>query len=161
MSTWKCLLYALVCCLGSHTLECPAGGVFIAPNTKLAVGEMLLLSAAHRTVRWCTGQCTVHSLVCLTVGLTPQATVGVQAFYTVHSGLHTEQSGGLLSTVPPGTSRWATVPGCTGQSGVWHRIVRCSRPDSLHATLPLFLGLHLIFIMSSFEVLLSSMSWFK
>jgi hypothetical protein len=67
-------------------------------------------SAAHRTVQWCTGQCTVHCPVRLAVGLTPQATVGVQAFYTGHSGLHTGQSGGHLSTVPPGISRWATVP---------------------------------------------------
>jgi hypothetical protein len=41
MRSWECLLYALVCCLGSHTLEWPVGGVFIAPNTKLAVGEKL------------------------------------------------------------------------------------------------------------------------
>jgi hypothetical protein len=33
--------------------------------------------------------------------------------------------------------------------------------QSAVATLPLFLGLHLIFIMSSFEVLLSSMPWSK
>jgi hypothetical protein len=39
MSTWEYLLYALVCCLGSHTLEWLVGGVFIAPNTKLVVGE--------------------------------------------------------------------------------------------------------------------------
>jgi hypothetical protein len=51
-------------------------GVFISPNTKLAVGEKLLLFAAHQTVWWCTGQCTVHYLVHLVVGLTPQATVG-------------------------------------------------------------------------------------
>jgi hypothetical protein len=50
MSTWECLLYALVCCLGSHTLEWPVGGVFIALHTKLAIGEKLLRSAAHRTV---------------------------------------------------------------------------------------------------------------
>ena len=56
MSTWKCLLYALVCCLGSHTLEWSVGGVFIAPNTKLVVGEKLLLSAADLTVRCATGQ---------------------------------------------------------------------------------------------------------
>jgi hypothetical protein len=37
--------------LGLPHLEWPVGGVFIAPNTKLAVGEKLLLSAAHRTVR--------------------------------------------------------------------------------------------------------------
>jgi hypothetical protein len=92
MSTWECLLYALVCCLGSHTLEWPVGGVFIASNTKLAVGEKLLLSMAHRTVRWCTGQCTVHYPVRLAVGLTPQATVGAQDFYTGHSVLHIGQS---------------------------------------------------------------------
>jgi hypothetical protein len=50
MSTWECLLYALVCCLGPHTFKWPVGVVFIDPNTKLAVGEKLLLSAAHRTV---------------------------------------------------------------------------------------------------------------
>ena len=36
-------------------------------------------------------------------------TVGAEAFYTERSGLHTGQSGGLFLTVPPGTSRWATV----------------------------------------------------
>jgi hypothetical protein len=51
MSTWECLLYALVCCLGSHTLKWPVGVVFIGPNTILAAGEKSLLSAAHRTVR--------------------------------------------------------------------------------------------------------------
>jgi hypothetical protein len=56
MSSWKCLLYVLVCCLGSQTLEWPVGLVFIDPITKLAVGEKLLLSATHRTVRWSTGQ---------------------------------------------------------------------------------------------------------
>jgi hypothetical protein len=67
----------------------------------------------------------------LTVGLTPQTTVGVQAFYTGHSGCHTGQSGDLLSTVPPGTSRWATVPGAPdspacgiGQSGAPDQTVR-------------------------------------
>jgi hypothetical protein len=32
--------------------------VFVGPNTILVVGEKLLLSAAHRTVRW--GQQTVR-----------------------------------------------------------------------------------------------------
>jgi hypothetical protein len=64
-----------------------------------------MLSVAHRTIRWCTGQCTVHCLVRLAVGLTLQSTVGTQAFYTGHSRCHTGQSGGLLSTVPLGTSR--------------------------------------------------------
>jgi hypothetical protein len=35
--------------LGSHTWKWPVGGVFIAPNTNVAVGEKLLLSEAHRT----------------------------------------------------------------------------------------------------------------
>jgi hypothetical protein len=89
-----------------------------------------MLYAAHRTVRWCTRQCTIHCLVRLTVGLTPQTTVRVHAFYTGHYGCHIGQSGGLLYTVPPGTSHWATVssapdsPACgIGQSGV--------PPDSL------------------------------
>jgi hypothetical protein len=89
MSSWKYLLYVLVCCLGSHTLKWPVEGVFISPNIKLAVGEKLLLSAAHRTVRW--GHRTVRCScpVRLTVGLTLQVTVGAQAFYTGQSGLHT------------------------------------------------------------------------
>jgi hypothetical protein len=33
-------------------LKWSVGGVFLAPNTKVAVGEKLLLSLAHRTV-WC------------------------------------------------------------------------------------------------------------
>jgi hypothetical protein len=133
-------------------------GVFIAPNTKLAVGEKLC--CLRHTVRRCTRQCTVHYPVRLAVGLTPQTTVGAQAFYTGHSGCHIGHSGGLLSTVPPGTSRWATVPGAP-DSPVCHRTIRCSRPDSAQATPPLFLRLHLIFIMYSFDVLLSSMSWSK
>jgi hypothetical protein len=124
MSTWKYLLYALVCFLGSHTLEWPVGGVFISLNTKLAVGEKLLLSAAQRTVRWCTRQCTIHCPVRLAVGLTLQATVGAQAFYIVYSQCHTRQSSGFLSIVPPGTSRWASVRSCTGQSGAPEQTVR-------------------------------------
>jgi hypothetical protein len=82
MSTWKCLLYALICFLGSHTLKWLIGVVFIDPNTKLAVGEKLLLSVAHRTVRW--GHQTLWSPcpVRLAIGLTPQVTVGAAGFYT-------------------------------------------------------------------------------
>jgi hypothetical protein len=71
MSTCKCLVYALVFCLGSHTLEWPVGGLFIAPNTKLAIGEKLLLSAARQKVWWCIGQFGAPCPVCLAVGLTP------------------------------------------------------------------------------------------
>jgi hypothetical protein len=105
-------------CLGMFPglphLRMAGWGVFIAPNTKLAIGEKLLVSAAHRTVWWCTGQCIVHCLVRLAIGMTPQATVGSHAFYTRHYGCHTGQSGVLFSVVSHGTSRWATVPWCTG-----------------------------------------------
>jgi hypothetical protein len=38
--------------LGLPHLEMASWGVFITPNTKLVIGEKLLLSAAHRTVQW-------------------------------------------------------------------------------------------------------------
>jgi hypothetical protein len=38
--------------LGLPHLEMSVGVVFTGPNTILAVGEKLLLSMAHRTVRW-------------------------------------------------------------------------------------------------------------
>jgi hypothetical protein len=116
--------------------------VFIGPNTKLAVEEKLLLSVAHRTLRWCTIQSGAPCSVRLAVGLTPQVTVGAQDFYTEQSGLHTGQSGGLLSTEPPRTSRWAIVPWCIGQSGALDQTV--------HRSNNLFIGLHLILRMSSF-----------
>jgi hypothetical protein len=81
--------------------------------------------------------------------LTLQVTVDTQAVYTGQSACHTRQFGAFSPPVPPRTIHWATVPWCTGQSGVLARTVRL-------ATLPLFLGLLLIFIMSTFEVLLSS-----
>jgi hypothetical protein len=90
--------------LGLPHLGMVGWGVFIAPNTKLAVGEKSLLFVAHRTVRWCIGQSGAPCLVRLAVGLTPQVTVGAQAFYTGHSGHHTGESSGLLSIVPLGTS---------------------------------------------------------
>jgi hypothetical protein len=42
--------------LGLPHLKMAGWGVFIAPNTKLAVGGKLLLSMVHRTVRWSPGQ---------------------------------------------------------------------------------------------------------
>jgi hypothetical protein len=119
MSTWECLLYALVCCLGSHTLKWPVGVVFIDPNTNLAVGEKLLLSAAHWTVRWGHRRIRCPCPVRLVVGLTPQVTVGAAVFYIRQSVHHTEQSGGFSPPVPHGTSRWAHVPWCTEQSNMW------------------------------------------
>jgi hypothetical protein len=66
--------------LGLPHLEMAGWGVFIAPNTNRAVGEKLLLSAAHRTVRWCTGQRTVACPVRLAVALSEQVTVGAAGF---------------------------------------------------------------------------------
>jgi hypothetical protein len=116
------------------------GQVFIGPNSKLAVGEKLQLSAAHRTVRCAPDSPVVHrtaqdSPVCtgqsggapvrLAVALSEQVTVGAAGFS------HRTVRWSFLR-VPPGTSRWAEVPRCTGQSGVWapdspvcHRTVRC------------------------------------
>jgi hypothetical protein len=100
---------------GNGRLVC----VFIAPNTNRAVGEKLLLSAAHRIVRWCIGQRTVACPVRLVVALSEQVTVGAAGFphRTVQTSHRTVRWSSLR--VPPGTSRWAAVPWCTGQSGVW------------------------------------------
>jgi hypothetical protein len=119
-----------------------------SPKSTICLGMLLALphlgmagwgciySPQHKTSRWkkAAALCgtldspvmhqTVHSSVRLAIGLTPQATIGVQAFYTGQSRLYTAQSGGLLSTVPPKTSRWATVPWCTGQSGAPDQTVR-------------------------------------
>jgi hypothetical protein len=132
--------------LGLPHLEMAGWGVFIAPNTNIAVGEKLLLSAAHRTVRWCTGQRTVACPVRLAVSLSEQVIVGVAGFphRTVRSSHRTVRWSSLR--VPPGTSRWAAVPWCIGQSGVWPP----DRPQATH------LDFSWISLMSSFEVLLSS-----
>jgi hypothetical protein len=66
--------------LGLPHMEMAGWGVFIAPNTNSAVGEKLLLSAAHRTIRWCTGQRTVACPVRLAVALSKQVTVGAAGF---------------------------------------------------------------------------------
>jgi hypothetical protein len=138
------------------------GDVYIGPNSKIAVGEKLLFSAAQRTVRWCTGQRTVACPVRLAVALSEQVTVGAAGFphRTVRCSHWTVRWSFLR--VPPGTSRWAGVPWCTGQSGVWapdspvcHRTVRCASHRQSAAA---HLDFSWIFLMSSFEVLLSSVS---
>jgi hypothetical protein len=96
--------------LGLPHLEMASWWCIYSPQHKTSRWRKNVLSAAHRTIRWCTGQCTVHCSVRLAVGLTMQPTIGVHTFYTGHSD-------GLLSTVLPRTSCWATVPWCTGQSG--------------------------------------------
>jgi hypothetical protein len=150
------------------------GEVYIGPNSNIAVGEKLLFSAAHRTVRcshrtvrWCTGQRTVACPVRLAIALSEgseQVTVGVAGFShrTVWCSHRTVRWSSLR--VPPRTSRWASVPWCTGQSGVWapdspvcHRTVQCStHRQSAGSTRLQSWTYFLIFLMSSFEVLLSS-----
>jgi hypothetical protein len=66
--------------LGLPLLGMASWGVFIATNTIVAVGEKLLLSVAHRTVWWCTGQRTVQCPVRLAVALPHQVTVGAAGF---------------------------------------------------------------------------------
>jgi hypothetical protein len=85
------------------------------PDSPVCTGQ----SGVHRTVRWCTGQRTVACPVRLAVACLPPVRAGDRWRRRLR--------------VPPGTSRWAAVPRCTGQSGVWapdspvcHRTVRCS-----------------------------------
>jgi hypothetical protein len=68
------------------------GEVYIGPNSILAVGEKLQFSAAHRTVRWCTGQRTVACLVRLAIALSEQVTVGAAGFFTPHNLVLTPDS---------------------------------------------------------------------
>jgi hypothetical protein len=146
--------------LGSHTFKWPVRGVFISPNTILAVGEKLQFSPAHRTVRWCIGQRTVACPVRLAIALSEQVTIGAVGFShrTVWCSHRKVRWSSLR--VPPGTSRWAGVLWCTGQSGMWapdipvcHQTVRCASHRQSAAA---HLDFSWIFLMSSFEVLLSS-----
>jgi hypothetical protein len=68
------------------------GEVYIGPNSKIAVGEKLQFSAAHRTVRWCIGQRTVACPVRLAVALSEQVTVGAVGFSTLDSLVLTPDS---------------------------------------------------------------------
>jgi hypothetical protein len=68
------------------------GEVYISPNSKIAVGEKLQFSAAHRTVRWCTGQRTVACPVRLAVALSKQVIVGAAGFSTPDSLVLTPDS---------------------------------------------------------------------
>jgi hypothetical protein len=78
------------------------GQVFIGPNSKLAVGEKLLLlcgtpdsPVVHRTA-----YCSMS---------------GAPSRCSVRAGDRWRRR----LWVPPRTSRWAAVPRCTGQSGMW------------------------------------------
>jgi hypothetical protein len=141
--------------LGLPHMEMAGWGCIYSPNTKLAVGGKLLLSVVHRTVRW--GHRTVRCPcpVNLAVGSVSAGDRWCACFFAPDSPDFTPDS---LVVFPPRChlelAVRATVPGApdspacgTGQSD-------CGNTSSL-------LGLYLFFIMSSFEVLLSSMSWSK
>jgi hypothetical protein len=143
------------------------GKVYIGSNSKRAVGEKLQVSAAHRTVRWCTGQrtvaCPVRLAVALSGTLSEQVTVGATGFPHRTVRCATEQSGGLLSGFHLELAVGLWFPSAPDSSVCGHRTVRCAtgqsgapRTDSPQAAHASFLVLFLIFLMSSFEVLLFS-----
>jgi hypothetical protein len=101
MSTWKCLYYALVCCLGSRTLKWPIGWSIYRPQLKS--------SRWRKAAAFCgTSDSPVEapdSPVPLSGAPSRwicQMTVGVISLSTGQSV--------PSSNVPLGTSRWATVP---------------------------------------------------
>jgi hypothetical protein len=135
MSTWKCLLYALVCFLGSHTFKWPVGVVFIGPNSILVVGEKLLLCAAHGKV-WCLFPVRL-AIRSNTTGDRWRAGFSQQTVRTSHRTVRW-----LLSTSPV-----AIVPWCTGQCGVpLGQFGVLDRTVRLWQHFSSFLGLCLIFV---------------
>jgi hypothetical protein len=102
------------------------GEVYIGPYSKIAVGEKLQFSAAHRTVWWCTGQRTVACPVRLAIALSEQVTVGAAGFShrTVWCSHRTVRWSSLR--VPPGTSRGLEFPGAPDSTACGHRTVRCA-----------------------------------
>jgi hypothetical protein len=161
LSTWKCLQYALVCSLGSHTWKWPVGGVFIAPNTNRAVGEKLLLLCgtpdspvvhrkAHCSMSGAPSHCPVRA----------GDRWRLRDFHTGQSDPHTGQSDGLFSGCHLELAVGLLFPGAPNSPACGHRTVRCAtgqsgapRTDSPQAA---HLDFSWIFLMSSFEVLLSS-----
>jgi hypothetical protein len=161
------------------------GDVFLGPNSIISVGGKVAASVAHwqsggghRIVR-CPIRCATSHWIC-------QSTVSAISLCTRQSSVALgspsppPQYCQELTVVIlfPGASD--SLVCSTGHSGVWHRTVWCVAPDSLvchrtvrcppldsqHVTTLLFVSWTLldilwcslvIFIMSSFEVLLSSM----
>jgi hypothetical protein len=110
LSTWEFeLLEMCTICLGM---------LLGLPHIEMADWGCIY-SPQHRSSRWrkAAAICgtpdspVVHRIVHCSLFGAPsrcsdiETTVGAHAFHTRHSGCHTGQSGGLLSTVPPGTSR--------------------------------------------------------
>jgi hypothetical protein len=109
MRTWKCLQYALVCFLSSHTLKWPVGWSIYRSQLNYIRWRKVAASL------WHTGQSGALSSAPLAVGSVNRS-LALSAFALdspmTHRTVH------AFSTVSPGTSHWATVPWCTGQSGV-------------------------------------------
>jgi hypothetical protein len=143
------------------------GEVYIGPNSKIAVGEKLQFSAAHRTVRWCIRQSggapdspVVHRTThCSLSGAPSRCSVKVgdrwrrRLFHTGQSGAHTGQSGGLLSECHLELAVGLEFPGAPDSPACGHRTVWCASHRQSAAA---HLDSSWIFLMSSFEVLLSS-----
>jgi hypothetical protein len=90
----------------------------------------------------------------LAVTLSEQVTVGAAGFHTGQSGLLTGQSGGLPSRCHLELAVGAEVPGAPDSLVLLAQIVHRQHTSS-------FLDFSWIFLMSSFEVLLSSIPWSK
>jgi hypothetical protein len=115
--------------LGLPHLEMADGGVFIAPNTIIAIGgKLLLLSTvtpdspvvhrtAHCSLSSAPSRCPVRA------GDRWRRRLSHRTVRSSHRAVWWS-----FPRVPPGTSRWAAVPWCTGPSCVW-------APDSPQATL--------------------------
>jgi hypothetical protein len=124
VSTWKCIQYALVCCLGSHTFKFLVGWCIYRPQLKSSrwrkaaalcgtPDSPVPLSCAPNHWIW-------HS----------RWPLALQAF-TSDSPVSHRTVQWLFSPVPPGTSLWATIPcapdnpACaTGQSASGNTFLR-------------------------------------
>jgi hypothetical protein len=153
MSTWKCIYYALVCCLGSHTLKWLVGWCIYRPHLNYSRWRK---SCSLYSPMMGNARSGALSSAPLAIGSVSRP-LALSAFAPDSPGpppqCHQELAVGLLFSGAPDS------PVC------W--TVRCPRPDSPPVATHFFVSWTLldiiwsslvIFIMSSFEVLLSSMS---
>jgi hypothetical protein len=130
------------------------GEVYIGPNFKIVVGEKMQFSAVHRTAH------------CSMSGAPSRCSVRAgdhwccRLFHTGQSGAHTGQSGGLLSKCHLELAVGLEFLGAPDSPTCGDRIVRCATGQSGAPSHRQSAAAHLdfswIFLMSSFEVLLSS-----
>jgi hypothetical protein len=122
---WICLLYALICWLGSHPLKWSVGLVFICSNLHMAIGQKVgaFYRRAHRTVR-----CAPDTVPFIVRCMSRQSPVGVDCWICLPLW-HTGQSGAtdflwpLLTFCPfwrrssPPLAKMTVGPGLAGQLG--------------------------------------------